>query len=134
MKPIVRLIVCCNDGQGNDTGRVSAIHFYEEDERCVLIELEHDFHCGVFQVECPPLPLLIHDEGARLLQVGERSYDLHSNRRATNVGNVYWDAFLVEESVARQLATDLLRSGEWYDTVSTEGWFWDLKTGDWKDA
>ncbi len=129
--PHIRIIVCTNDDHGNDTGRVSAIHFYEQDEFCEpLLELEHGFHGS--ELTMSYLPTLTYHGGQ--IVVAGKVYSLWSHHRSTHVGNIFWDSFRLEESVARQLATDLMRSGEWHDMVSTERWHWESKKGDWQDA
>lgn len=127
--PILVLHVCCNDDHGNFTGHVWRIEIGEIEPLDTLIEIESNWEAESDENDC--FDTLHYDEGARLIAIAGRAYELARGLHGTHTGNIYWNTYWVRESVARKIVEDCLKTGDWSDTSAVEGWFWDFHKGTW---
>ncbi|CAB4139436.1 hypothetical protein UFOVP349_39 [uncultured Caudovirales phage] len=129
--PILMLHVCCNDDYGNFTGRVWRIEINEIEPIDTLIEIESNWEADYEEGDNDCFDTLHYDEGARLITIAGRTYELARGLHGTHTGNIYWDTYWVRESVARKIIEDCLKSGDWTDHQAVEGWYWNVSKGTW---
>jgi hypothetical protein len=101
---LVIIDLCENDDHGNESGKVTAVHFSDSlNYDCLpVLELESTSVDDDFELEGPSC-----DAVGNMLLIAGQPYRFHDRR--SHVGNIFWNAYVVELKDARRLARDLIQ-------------------------